>query len=192
MSEERITALTERAIDRLEAAVVENRVWYIVLGAILIVLGAISIGAPFATTIAAKVFLGWLFLIAGISQIIHAFIARGWRGFLGHLLVGVLYVVVGAWLAFFPLTGIIGLTVLLAATFVIEGIFKFIMAVQIRPMKGWLWMIISGIIAVAVGILIIFELPSSATWAIGLLVGLNILMSGVAFVLLALSAKAEN
>ena len=136
-----------------------------------------------------KVFLGWLFLIAGISQVGQAFFAEGLKGFFGDLIIGLLYVFVGGWLAFFPLTGIVGLTVLLAIMFVVEGIFKFIIGIQVRPIGGWIWMIISGVIAVAAGILIFSGLPSSATWAIGLLVGINILMSGIAFLMLALSAK---
>jgi len=179
----------EQEIAAVEAAVENNRGWFIAFGVLLIVLGIISIGAPFATTVVVKVFLGWLFLIAGISQIVHAFFAQGWKGFFGDLIIGLLYAFVGGWLAFFPLTGIVGLTVLLAIMFIVEGIFKFIIGIQVRPIGGWIWMIISGVIAVAAGILIFSGLPSSATWAIGLLVGINILMSGIAFLMLALSAK---
>lgn len=191
MSDKLQETATDSTVDAIETAVAENRGWFVALGVLLIVVGAVSIGAPFATTIVAKTFLGWLFLVTGISQAIHAFFAQGWRGFLGDLLIGVLYIAVGVWLAFFPLTGIIGLTVLLAMTFLIEGLLKFQIGLKIRPTSGWLSIIISGLIAIAAGILLFMGLPGTAPWAIGLLVGVNILMSGVAFLLLAFGANKD-
>ena len=105
-----------------------------------------------------------------------------------ELLIGVLYVMVGGWLAFFPLTGIFTLTVLLALMFIIQGVLEAAMAFRIRPHDGWVWLLVAGIVAIAVGVLILAKLPSSATWAIGLLVGINLIMSGWAYVLLALAA----
>ena len=191
MSEQPHMPTTESTIDAIEATVAENRGWFIALGLVLIVAGVVSIGAPFATTIVVKVFLGWLFLVTGISQLIHAFFAQGWKGFFGDLLIGLLYTVVGIWLAFFPLAGIIGLTMLIAATFVVEGVLKFQIGLQHRPASGWIWMIISGLFAIVAGILLVMGLPSTATWAIGLLVGVNILMSGIAFLLLAVGSKKD-
>ena len=175
-------------IQELRAAIVENRFWFITLGILLVLLGIAAIGFPFVTTIAAKIVVGWLFLIGGIAEIIHAFSSKNWKGFLANLLIGLLYVVVGGWLAFFPLAGIIGLTLLLAISFVIEGVLKFGMGVQIRPTDGWGWIVFSGIVAIVVGVLLITGLPSTAVWAIGLLVGVNLLMSGVSFLMVAIAA----
>jgi uncharacterized membrane protein HdeD (DUF308 family) len=165
-------------------AITENRTWFIIFGILLIALGVLAIAFPFATTIAAKVFLGWLFLIGGIVQIIHAFSTRGWSEFFLDLLMGILYLVAGGWLAFFPLTGIVTLTIFLAAMFVVQGVIEIAMAFRIRPLDGWGWMLVAGIVAVLAGILILFGLPSSATSAIGLLVGINLLMTGWAYLLL--------
>ena len=98
---------------------------------------------------------------------------------------------VGGWLAFFPLTGIIGLTLLLALTFIAEGVLELVFAFKSRENRGWLWFAFSGAIAIAAGVLIAAGLPSTAVWAIGLLVGINILSSGISFLLLATAAKAE-
>jgi len=121
--------------------------------------------------------------------LIHAFSIKEWRGFLLELLIGVLYLVAGGWLAFFPFTGIITLTILLAALFLAEGVLEVIMAVRVRPHEGWAWLLLSGLVAVAVGLLIAYELPSSAAWAIGLLAGVNLLSTGVSFIVLALAAR---
>jgi uncharacterized membrane protein HdeD (DUF308 family) len=107
-------------------------------------------------------------------------------------LIGVLYVVAGAWLAFFPLTGIITLTLFLAFMFIVEGFLEAGIAFRIRPHSGWGWMLLSGIVAVAVGVLLIANLPSSATWAIGLLVGINLIMSGFAYLLLPMAASSAR
>ena len=178
--------------DELTAKITENRGIFIALGLVLIVVGIIAIGAPLATTIVAKVFLGWVLLMAGVSQVLHAFATRGWRGFLGELLLGALYIAVGVWLAFFPLAGIIGLTVLLAATFVADGLLKLQIGWRVRPESGWFWMIVSGIVAIVAGVLLVMGLPSTATWAIGLLAGVNILVSGIAFLSVALGSGGRT
>jgi uncharacterized membrane protein HdeD (DUF308 family) len=108
------------------------------------------------------------------------------------LLIGVLYLVVGGYLAFFPLTGLVTLAILLAILFAAEGIMEIIMAYRVHPTEGWGWLLLSGIAALAVGILIALGLPSSATWALGLLVGINLLFSGWSYVFLALAGRKSK
>jgi uncharacterized membrane protein HdeD (DUF308 family) len=173
---------------RVQAAISENRTWFITLGILLIILGVAAIAFPLLTTIAAKIALGWLFLIGGVVQIAHAFSTRQWSEFFFDLLVGLLYLIAGGWLALFPLTGIVTLTVLLAALFIAQGVLEGLMAFRMRPAAGWLWMLIAAIAAFAVGVLIIAHLPSSAAWAIGLLVGIKLIMSGWAYLFLTMAA----
>ena len=94
----------------LPAVIAEHRGWFVFLGIALIVIGAVAITFPLMTTIAAKIFVGWLFLVGGILQVVHAFSTQKWSEFLLSLLIGALYVIAGAWLAFLPFTGIITLT----------------------------------------------------------------------------------
>ena len=180
---------TASDVAELSSAVAEKRGWFIALGILLIILGVVCIGSPLVTTIAVKVFIGWLFLIGGIAQVVHAFSASDWSGFLWDLLIGILYVFVGGWLAFFPLTGIITLTILIAAMFVAEGLIKFVMGLNLRPAQGWVWMIISGLAAFVLGLMLFFGLPGTAAWAIGLMVGINLLLSGWAFLMMSLFAE---
>jgi uncharacterized membrane protein HdeD (DUF308 family) len=169
--------------------VAEKWGWFLALGIALIIVGLAAILWPFPATIATKVVLGWLFLVGGIVMIVHAFSAQGWGGFLWSLLVGVLYLVAGAYLAFFPLTGLLTLAILLAILFVAEGVFETIMAFRIRPHEGWGWMLLSGIAAIAVGFIIAMGLPGTATWALGLLVGINLLFTGWSYVFLAMAGR---
>ncbi len=182
----------EMRIAETKALISEKWGWFLALGIGLILAGIAAIAFPFISTIAAKVMLGWLFLIGGVLMIIHAFQAPGWSGFLWELLIGVLYVVVGGYLAFFPLTGLLTLAIVLAALFIAEGIFEIVMAYRVSPHEGWVWLLLSGIAAIAVGVLIALGLPGSATWALGLLVGINLLFSGWSYVFLALAGRREH
>lgn len=179
----------DSAVAAARRAVADNWGWFLTLGILLLIAGVVAIAFPLVTTIAAKIMLGWIFLASGLLMIIHAFSIQQWRGFLLELLLGALYIVAGGWLAFFPFTGIITLTLLLAALFLAEGVLEVIMAVRVRPHEGWGWLLLSGLIAIAVGVLISAQLPSSAVWAIGLLVGVNLLSTGLSFIVLALGGR---
>lgn len=179
----------DAAIAEGKRYVAEHWTWFLVLGIVLLAAGVAAIAFPWISTIAAKIALGWIFLLGGAVLVIHAFSARQWSGFLLGLLVGVLYLVAGGYLAFLPFAGILTLTILLAALFLAEGVLEVIMAFRVRPHEGWGWLLLSGLVAIAVGALIALQLPSSATWAIGLLAGINMLSTGWGFVFLALAGR---
>jgi uncharacterized membrane protein HdeD (DUF308 family) len=179
----------DAALAEAKRQIADNWGWFLTLGLFLVVAGAAAIAFPLLSTIATKIMLGWIFLVAGVLMVVHAFSIKQWQGFILGLLIGLLYAVAGGWLAFFPFTGIITLTILLAALFLAEGVLEVIMAVRVRPHEGWVWLLISGLVAVAVGVMIAAELPTSAAWAIGLLTGINLLSSGVSFIVLALAGR---
>ena len=192
MTQQISQAELDSAVADARAAIRDNWGWFLALGVIFVLAGFGAILFPLLSTIAAKIALGWIFMLSGAVMVVHSFSSRGWRGFLINLLIGTLYLVAGAWLAFLPLAGIITLTILLAALFLAEGVLEVIMALRVRPHEGWAWLLISGVVAVAVGILIALELPGSATWAIGLLVGVNLLSTGVSFITLSLAGRGAN
>ena len=140
-------------------------------------------------TIAVQIMLGWLLIIGGIAEGIHAFMAQGWRGFLLELLSAILYLVVGILLLVNPVTGALALTVLLAVFLVVEGIFKIIMALRVRDHRNWGWLLASGILSLILGAMIWSEWPASGLWVIGLLVGVQLVFSGWALVMLAAAAR---
>ena len=182
----------EAHVAETKQLITEKWGWFLALGIVLILAGLAAIAFPLAGTIVAKTFLGWLFLLAGAIMVIHAFQASGWKGFLWELLVGILYLVAGGYLAFFPFTGLITLAIVLAALFIAEGVFEVIQAFRVRPHEGWVWLLLSGLAALAVGVLIAIDLPGSAVWALGLLVGINLLFSGWSYVFLALAGRRAH
>ncbi len=176
------------AVEAAKTTLSEYRGWFMVLGIVLVVLGLLAMVFPLMSTIAVKVFLGWLFLVSGVVQVVQSFSTQKWSGFFLNLLIGVLYVIAGGWLAFLPLSGIFTLTVLLAAMFLAQGIGEIVMAVQLKPKEGWGWILFAGIIAVLAGGLMVAQLPGSAAWAIGMLAGINMISSGWAYFFLAMAA----
>jgi uncharacterized membrane protein HdeD (DUF308 family) len=189
MAQPVLRADIEARIAETRRLIAEKWGWFLAVGIVLIVAGLAAIAFPLLSTIAAKILLGWLFLIGGVMMILHAFSAQAWQGFLWSLLIGILYAVAGGYLAFFPLTGLLTLAILLVILFLAEGIFEVIMAFQVRPHEGWGFLLLSGIAAILVGVLIALDLPGSATWALGLLVGINLLFTGWSYIFLALAGR---
>jgi uncharacterized membrane protein HdeD (DUF308 family) len=189
MSEYISQSALERAIAETRRQIAQHWEWYLTLGIVILLGGIAAIAFPFVSTIAAKIVLGWIFLIAGIMMIVHAFSAGEWRGFIWNLLIGILYVLAGGYLAFFPLGGILTLTFLISALFLAEGILEVIMAFRMRPHEGWVWLLASGVLAFVIGALIALQLPGSATWVLGFLVGVNLIFTGWSFIFLALAGR---
>ncbi|HYZ25291.1 MAG TPA: HdeD family acid-resistance protein [Geminicoccaceae bacterium] len=173
-------------------ALSRNWGWLLALGILMIILGVLAIGAPAVATIAVQFALGWILVVGGIAEGIHAFMAQGWRGFLFELLSAVLYLVVGILLLVNPVGGALALTVVLAVFLIVEGIFKIVMALRVRDHSGWGWLLASGILSLILGVLIWAEWPYSGLWVIGLLVGIQLLFTGWALVMLALAARAHR
>ena len=173
--------------DLIQAAIRDHRDRFQRLGWILIVIGALAILFPLVATVATKILVGWLILIAGAAILYHAFQARSWGSALQSGAIGVVNLALGVYLAFLPLTGLIGLTFLLGLMFLLQGGFEGVMALRHRPRAGWVWLAISGAASLGLGVLLILGLPGTALWAIGLMLGINLLSSGVSFVALARS-----
>jgi uncharacterized membrane protein HdeD (DUF308 family) len=192
MTQQSTPALSESTIEETRREIARHWGWFLVLGILLVLIGMAAIAFPFLSTIAAKIAIGWIFLVAGVVEILHAFYVKRWAGFFWNLLIGLLYILAGGWLVLFPLTGILTLTIVIAALFIVEGVLEFIMGFRMRPHEGWGWVVFSGLVAVAAGLLIALSLPESAVWALGLLAGINLLFSGWSFIYLALSGKRAS
>jgi len=160
-------------------------------GIILVVLGLLAIIVPPIATIAVTIFLGWLFLISGIVGLVTTFWARHAPGFWWSLLSAVLAIAAGIVLLGWPLPGAVSLTLLLIAFFIIEGVLSILYAIEHKKeLSGrWGWMLISGIIDLILAAIIWGGLPGTAAWALGLLVGINMLFGGSAMIAMALHAR---
>jgi len=176
------------------AALHEHWVLFLVEGVVLLVLGATAVVLPPIATLAVTILLGWLFLVSGILGLITTFWMRHAPGFWWSLLSAVLGIVVGAVLLASPLTGAFSLTLVLVAFFLIEGAVSIMFALDHkRELSGqWGWMLVSGIIDLGLAIMIFAGLPSTAAWAVGLLVGINMIFGGSALIAMALHARTAK
>jgi len=169
----------------------QHWVYFLVEGVVLVVLGATAIVIPALATIAMTIIVGWLLLVSGVVGLFTTFSMRAAPGFWWSLLSAVLGIVVGVLLLAAPLSGALSLTLLLVAFFIIEGAVSIMFAFDHkRELSGqWGWMLVSGIVDLALAALVFAGLPSSAAWAIGLLVGINMVFGGSALIAMALHAR---
>ena len=181
-----------RGVQRaVQSALHRHWVLFLIEGIVLLVLGAFAVLVPPVATLAITILFGWLFLISGIVGLITTFWMRSAPGFWWSLISAALGIVVGLLLLARPLGGALSLTLLLIAFFIVEGAVSIMFALDHkRELSGqWGWMLVSGIIDLALAMMIFAGLPSTAAWALGLLVGINMIFGGAAMIAMALHAR---
>jgi uncharacterized membrane protein HdeD (DUF308 family) len=166
---------------------------FLIEGIILVTLGLLAIAVPMVAGLALTILFGWLFLISGIVGLFTTFAMRGAPGFWWSLLSGALAVVVGGWMLIQPDLGLVSLTYLLIAFFIIEGVATIMFAIEHRAaLSGrWAWMLVSGIVDLFLAAIILAGLPGAVAWALGLIVGINMVFGGASMIGMALAAHAE-
>ena len=184
-------SMNQPDIKRIQSAAHDHWVLFLVEGVVLVVLGATAIVIPPLATLAVTILVGWLFLVSGVMGLISTFWLREAPGFWWALISAALGIVVGALLLASPIQGALSLTYVLVAFFVIEGVASIMFALDHkRELSGrWAMMLLSGIVDLVLATMIIAGLPSTAAWAIGLLVGINMVFGGVALAAMALHAR---
>src|SRR5258707_15320069 len=166
---------------------------FLIEGIILVLLGLLAVAVPMVAGLPVTILFGWLFLISGIVGLVTTFAMRRAPGFWWALLSGVLGIVVGGWLLVQPELGLESLTYLLIAFFLIEGIATIMFALDHRSaLSGrWGWMLVSGIVDLFLAAVILAGLPGAGAWALGLIVGVNMVFGGASMIGMALAAHAE-
>jgi uncharacterized membrane protein HdeD (DUF308 family) len=179
-------------IGRAVASTIRNH-WllFLIEGIILVILGMAAIILPVVATIAFTILIGWLFLISGGVGLATTFWMRNAPGFWWSLISAIVGIAAGIVLLLWPISGSVSLTLVLIAFFVIEGIVSIMYAIEHRnQLTGrWAWMFLSGIVDLILAGIIFAGLPGTALWALGLLVGINMVFGGVAMVGMALAAR---
>src|SRR5580658_836970 len=180
--------------ERVSGAVSRHWKMFLFEGIVLFILGTLAVLAPVIASVAATVFFGWLLLVSGVVGLIATLRARGAPGFGWSLVSALLGIVAGGLLLFYPLQGTLSLTAVLIAFLVVEGVVSIMYALEHRSaLSGrWGWMLASGILDVALGIFLFLGLPGTALWALGLLIGINMLFGGWALVFMALHARPKT
>ncbi|AWL13365.1 hypothetical protein HMF8227_02917 [Saliniradius amylolyticus] len=160
-------------------------------GIVMLLLGILAIVLPQAFTLGIELLVGALFLIGGALSVVRGFQLKGLSGRSVTIVMGILTAMVGLVLLAFPTSGTITLTLLVGALFLIQGVAEVVAALQHKRWRTWGWILISGIASLIIGILLISGLPGTASWAIGLLIGINLLFTGVWLLTFAKALDAE-
>jgi uncharacterized membrane protein HdeD (DUF308 family) len=163
---------------RLHAA--SQRLFWIGIG--MSVLGFAAIVFPVVSTIAAVLLVGWVFVFAGALMTVGAFNIHGTGPFFGALLIGLLTLIAGLFLLFNPIAGALSLTILLGVLFLIQGAFELALAFEMRPRPNWIWMLLSGLASVFLAVVIALGLPGISVIALGILLGINFLSTGLGYI----------
>jgi uncharacterized membrane protein HdeD (DUF308 family) len=181
----------ERMGRAFAGAIHEHWGLFLAEGIILVILGIAAIALPPIATLAFTIIIGWVFLISGVVGLFTTFWARHVPGFWWSLISAIIGIAAGVVLLLWPITGTLSLTLVLIAFFVVEGIVSIMYAIEHRnQLTGrWGWMLVSGIIDLILAGIIFAGLPETAVWALGLLVGINMLFGGAALIAMALAAR---
>ncbi len=162
--------------------------WFLALGIGLLIIGTLAIGASCVATLATVMIFGYLMIAAGAAQVILSFWSPKWSGLLMNLLFGVLYVVVGFMLVDDPMSGAVGLTLLLAVFLIVSGAFRISAALTIRH-YGWGWVLLNGVISLMMGLIIWRNLDQMSLWVIGIFLGIELIFAGWTWIMFGLAAK---
>jgi uncharacterized membrane protein HdeD (DUF308 family) len=163
--------------------------WYLAVGILLILLGTIAFTDVFAATLVSVLLFGWILIVAGFFQLIHAFRTRGWKGVILHIALGALYVVVGCLTIAKPLASALSLSLLLGAFFLAMGISRSIGALSMK-FPSWGWTFFGGIVDLILGVLLLIHWPATALWVIGLFVAIELLFAGWTLIMFSIALHA--
>ena len=167
-----------------------NWPWFVLLGVALTAVGFMALWSPWVASLATAVVIGSLLLVAGAVEIVGSIWSRRLTGFFLHLLSGLLSLVVGALCLRAPVDALLALTLLVACLFVAGGTFKIVAALSYR-FGAWGWILVSGVIDLALGVLIWLEWPGSAFWVLGLFLGISLVFRGFNWIGLGLAAREQ-
>jgi uncharacterized membrane protein HdeD (DUF308 family) len=163
--------------------------WLLALGILLIVLGTLGLWMSFAMTLATVMMFGALLVVGGLFQLFNAFQLKGWKSVLWHILIALLYIAAGIVIFTDPVFASMSLTMALAWILIAVGVLRILMAFQLRPVNGWFWPLVAGLISILLGMMILAQWPASGFWVIGLFVSIEMIFNGWSSVFVALAAR---
>ena len=173
----------------LPGLVKKSIVWSITLSVLMILAGVLAIVVPPVAGIAVTIFVGWLLVLSGLMHFVYAWHTRGTGAIIWEILVGIAYAFVGGYVLTHPLLGMESLTLALAIYLFAEAVLEFVLGFQLRPRPGSGWLFVDGVITLILAVMIWRDWPFSTVWALGILVGVSMLFSGIGRLMFSLTVR---
>ena len=166
--------------------------WIVGLGVVYVVVGFIALGSIVAATVASVLVVGVMMIIAGVAEVINAFQIKSWGKFLFWGLIGVLYIVAGLMAFDNPFLVATVLTLFLGAALIASGILRLILAFSMKRETPWIWVAVSAIISIVLGLLILAHWPINSVYILGLFLGIDLIMAGAGWIGMGLSLRHDR
>jgi uncharacterized membrane protein HdeD (DUF308 family) len=156
--------------------------WIVALGVVYLIAGFIALGSVAMATVVSVLVVGVMMIVAGIAEVISAFQIKSWGKFLLWALLGVLYIIAGFVTFENPLLAAVLLTLILGASLVVSGIMRIVLAFSMKRETPWIWVALSGVITLLLGVLILVRWPVSSLYILGLFLGIDLIMAGAGWI----------
>jgi uncharacterized membrane protein HdeD (DUF308 family) len=156
--------------------------WIVALGVVYLIVGFIALGSVVMATVASVFVVGVMMIIAGVAEVFSAFQVKSWGKFLLWVVLGVLYIVAGFVTWDNPLFAAVLLTLMLGASLVASGVMRIILAFNMKAEMPWIWVALSGVITLALGLLILARWPINSIYILGLFLGIDLIMAGAGWI----------
>ncbi len=166
--------------------------WILALGIVYAIAGFVALGSVMMATVASVLIVGVMMIVAGVAEIINAFQCKGWGRFLIWVLLGALYIVAGFITFENPLFAAAILTLLLGASLVASGIMRIILAFSMKREQPWIWVMLSSIVTLLLGLSILAHWPVSSVYILGIFLGIDLVMAGVSWIGLSLALHRRD
>jgi uncharacterized membrane protein HdeD (DUF308 family) len=156
--------------------------WIVALGVVYVIAGFIALGSVAMATVASVLIVGVMMIIAGVAEVINAFQIKSWGKFLLWALLGVLYIIAGFVTFENPLLAAVLLTLMLGASLIASGIMRLFLAFSMKRETPWIWIALSGVITLLLGLLILARWPINSVYILGLFLGIDLIMAGAGWI----------
>jgi uncharacterized membrane protein HdeD (DUF308 family) len=165
--------------------------WVIALGVVYVIAGLIALGSVMMATVASVFIVGIMMLIAGVAQVINAFQIKSWGRFIFWLLLGALYIVAGFVTFENPILAAVLLTLVLAITLIASGIIRLVLAFSMRQAAPWVWVALSGLVTLLLGLVILAHWPVSSLYTLGIFLGVDLVFAGAGWIGIGMGLRAR-
>lgn len=171
--------------------VLRNWSWLLGLGVLFVIFGVLGLSSVVGITLISIMFIGFMFLMGGILQLIDVTKSKQWEPAIWHALIAIMYFIGGCFIIWDPILASTVITALIGWTLVIIGIIRLVMAFSMHGTKGWLFTLIASLAAIVLGGIILMQWPMSSLWVIGMFISIELLLNGLSYIIMALAMRTQ-